>query len=107
MSVVIKVGCIASVAQAHMAVAAGADALGLVSAMPSGPGVIDDATVAAIAAAATPPPTRSLLLTARTSAEAIAEQHAAAGGRLAAGLRPPGAGGQGTGWHRPPPKMAR
>lgn len=75
---VIKVCCIASLAEARLAVAAGAGALGLVSAMPSGPGVIDDATVAAIAAAV-PPPTRTFLLTARTSAEAIADQHAAAG----------------------------
>ncbi len=78
MSPVIKVCCIASLAEARLAVAAGADALGLVSAMPSGPGVIDDTTIAAIAAAV-PRPTRTFLLTARTSAEAIAEQHARAG----------------------------
>jgi phosphoribosylanthranilate isomerase len=78
MSPVIKVCCIASLAEAQLAVAAGADALGLVSAMPSGPGVIDDAAIAAIAAAV-PRPTRTFLLTARTSADAIAEQHARAG----------------------------
>lgn len=75
MNPVIKVCCIASLAEARLAVAAGADALGLVSAMPSGPGVIDDTTIAAIAAAV-PRPTRTFLLTARTTAEAIAEQHA-------------------------------
>lgn len=77
MSPVIKICCIASLAEARLAVAAGADALGLVSAMPSGPGVIDDTTIAAIAAAV-PRPTRTFLLTARTTAEAIAEQHAQA-----------------------------
>lgn len=78
MSPVIKVCCIASLAEARLAVAAGADALGLVSAMPSGPGVIDDTTIAAIAAAV-PRPTRTFLLTARTTAEAIADQHTRAG----------------------------
>ncbi|MBT9489264.1 MAG: phosphoribosylanthranilate isomerase [Rubrivivax sp.] len=78
MKPVIKVCCIASLAEARLAVATGADALGLVSAMPSGPGVIDDTTIAAIAAAV-PRPTRTFLLTARTTAESIAEQHARAG----------------------------
>lgn len=78
MSPVIKVCCIASLAEARLAVAAGADALGLVSAMPSGPGVIDDTSIAAIAAAV-PRPTRTFLLTARTTAEAIADQHRRAG----------------------------
>lgn len=72
---VVKICCISSVAEAQLAVAHGAAVLGLVSAMPSGPGVIDDALVAEIAAA-TPPPTETFLLTARTEAEAIAEQHA-------------------------------
>jgi phosphoribosylanthranilate isomerase len=77
-SVVVKICCIASVEEARLAVAAGAGALGLVSAMPSGPGVIADARIAEIAAAV-PPPTRTFLLTARTDAEAIAAQHAGAG----------------------------
>lgn len=78
---VVKICCIASVDEARLAVAAGAGALGLVSAMPSGPGVIDDARVAEIAAAvaAFARPARTFLLTARTDADAIAEQHAAAG----------------------------
>jgi phosphoribosylanthranilate isomerase len=74
----IKICCIASVDEARRAVDAGAAALGLVSAMPSGPGVIDDTTIAVIARAL-PPSVRSVLLTARTDADAIAEQHAAAG----------------------------
>lgn len=75
MTPVVKVCCIASVDEARLAVRHGAAVLGLVSAMPSGPGVIDDATAAAIAAAV-PPPTETFLLTARTEADAIAEQHA-------------------------------
>jgi phosphoribosylanthranilate isomerase len=47
----IKICCIASVAEARMAIAAGADAIGLVSQMPSGPGVIADELIAEIAAA--------------------------------------------------------
>jgi phosphoribosylanthranilate isomerase len=72
---VVKICCIASTAEAQLAVAHGAAVLGLVSAMPSGPGVVDEATIAAVAAA-TPPPTETFLLTARTTAEAIAAQHA-------------------------------
>ena len=59
-----------------MAVAAGASALGLVSAMPSGPGVIDDATIAAIAPTV-PPGVASFLLTSRLTADGIFEQQQA------------------------------
>ena len=69
----IKICCIAGPAEADMAVYAGADALGLVSAMPSGPGVISDA-VAAETAASVPPPVASVLLTSETTAPAIARQ---------------------------------
>ena len=55
-----------------MAIAAGADALGLVAQMPSGPGVIDEQTIRTIARAV-PPPVATFLLTARTEAEAIAD----------------------------------
>lgn len=75
---VVKICCIASVEEAHLAIGAGAGALGLVSAMPSGPGVIDDLRIAEIAAAV-PRSTDTFLLTAHTRAEAIAAQHAAAG----------------------------
>lgn len=57
-----------------MAVSAGAYAIGLVSAMPSGPGVIEDGLIADIAARV-PLPVATFLLTSRTDAEAIAEQH--------------------------------
>jgi phosphoribosylanthranilate isomerase len=78
-SPVVKICCIASLEEASMALAAGAGALGLVSAMPSGPGVISDQRVAEIAAAL--PGADTFLLTARTSADAIAEQHRRAGTR--------------------------
>ncbi|WP_402720868.1 phosphoribosylanthranilate isomerase [Janthinobacterium rivuli] len=68
----IKICCIASIDEAQLAIAAGADALGLVAAMPSGPGPIPDARIAQIAAW-TPPPVATFLLTSETTAQAIAE----------------------------------
>jgi len=58
-----------------MAIDRGASALGLVSAMPSGPGVIPEEQIAEIAAAV-PPPIATFLLTSLQSAEEIIEQHA-------------------------------
>lgn len=69
----IKVCCISSVEEARLAVSHGADALGLVSSMPSGPGVIDEDLIAEIAAAA-PPGVATFLLTSRTDADAIIDQ---------------------------------
>jgi phosphoribosylanthranilate isomerase len=69
----LKVCCISSIEEARLAVELGADALGLVSAMPSGAGVIADALVAEIAAVV-PPPVSRFLLTSRTEGAAIAEQ---------------------------------
>ncbi len=69
----VKVCCIASVAEARLAVSAGASALGLVSEMPSGPGVIDERLIAEIAAQV-PPPVETFLLTARQQADALVEQ---------------------------------
>ncbi|MFZ1919222.1 MAG: phosphoribosylanthranilate isomerase [Terriglobales bacterium] len=71
----IKICCIASVDEAAMAVEAGAAALGLVSRMPSGPGVISNELIASIAAAV-PPAIGTFLLTSRQSVEEIvAQQH--------------------------------
>jgi phosphoribosylanthranilate isomerase len=67
----IKICCIASPEEAAMAISAGADALGLVARMPSGPGQITDAAIAAITAVV-PPAVATFLLTSQTSAEAIA-----------------------------------
>ena len=55
-----------------MAIAAGADALGLVAAMPSGPGPIPDALIAEIAATV-PPPIATFLLTSETSPNAVVD----------------------------------
>jgi phosphoribosylanthranilate isomerase len=68
----IKICCIASPAEAALALSAGADVLGLVAAMPSGPGPISDEAIAEIAAGL-PPHVLSLLLTAETTADAIAD----------------------------------
>ena len=68
----VKICCIASVQEAALAVAAGVDALGLVGAMPSGPGTVDDLTIQQIASWA-PPAVSTFLLTSETSAEAIAD----------------------------------
>ncbi|MGA3092279.1 MAG: phosphoribosylanthranilate isomerase [Terriglobales bacterium] len=69
----VKICCIASVAEANLAVACGASALGLVSHMPSGPGVISDERIRAISAAV-PPPIGTFLLTSRQSVAAIVKQ---------------------------------
>lgn len=58
----VKVCCISSVEEARAAIRAGASALGLVSSMPSGPGVISEALIAEIAASV-PPPIATFLLT--------------------------------------------
>lgn len=68
----VKVCCIQSAAEALMAVAAGADAVGLVAEMPSGPGPIADDAIGAIADAV-PPPVATFLLTSRLTAEGIAD----------------------------------
>lgn len=68
----IKICCIRSIDEAQSAIAAGADALGLVGDMPSGPGVIDDVTARRIAASV-PPPIATFLLTQRERADEIAD----------------------------------
>lgn len=69
----VKICCISSRDEAWMAVRAGASALGLVSAMPSGPGVIDEAEIAAIAPEV-PPGVATFLLTSRQDADDIIAQ---------------------------------
>lgn len=68
-----KVCCIASVEEALLAAQYGASAVGLVSAMPTGPGVIDEQTITKIAEAV-PFGVSRFLLTSETSAEAIVGQ---------------------------------
>jgi phosphoribosylanthranilate isomerase len=74
----VKVCCIASREEAAVVVAAGADALGLVGPMPSGPGPIPDALAAEIARAV-PPPVGAWLLTSEADGDAIAAHAAAVG----------------------------
>lgn len=62
----VKVCCISSYQEAQIAIQSGADALGLVGKMPSGPGVIDDELAAQIAAR-TPPPVGTFMLTSETT----------------------------------------
>jgi phosphoribosylanthranilate isomerase len=69
----VKICCIRSVAEAALAIRHGAAALGLVSAMPSGPGVIAEETIAEIAATV-PPGVATFLLTSRRDAESIIAQ---------------------------------
>jgi len=69
----VKVCCIADLDEARLAIAAGASAIGLVSAMPSGPGPIAEDEITRIAAGV-PRPTETVLLTALVQAEAIADQ---------------------------------
>ena len=63
-----------SVEEARTAVRLGASAVGLVSEMPSGPGVIAEEDIAAIAATV-PEDVATFLLTSRTDPEEIAAQH--------------------------------
>lgn len=70
----VKICCISSVEEAALAVRCGASALGLVSEMPSGPGVISEGRIAEIAATV-PPPIATFLLTSSTDPTDIAAQH--------------------------------
>lgn len=69
----VKICCISSRHEARLAIDLGAAAVGLVSAMPSGPGVISEELIAEIAAAV-PPPIATFLLTSRQDAEEIIAQ---------------------------------
>jgi len=69
----VKICCIASIDEARLAIAHGADALGLVGEMPSGPGIIDDELAREIAGWV-PPSVETFLLTSSLSGDAIAAQ---------------------------------
>jgi len=70
----VKICCINSVDEAWTAINHGASALGLVSEMPSGPGVIPELLIAEIARKV-PPFITSVLLTSKRSPTEIVEQH--------------------------------
>lgn len=69
----VKICCISTLAEAQLAIRHGAAALGLVSEMPSGPGVISEAQIAEIAASV-PPPIATFLLTSQTDVQEIIAQ---------------------------------
>jgi phosphoribosylanthranilate isomerase len=69
----VKICCIASIAEAWLAIDHGASAVGLVSAMPSGPGPIAEELIAEIAATI-PPGVSSFLLTCQQDVAAIVDQ---------------------------------
>ncbi len=69
----IKICCISSRDEARLAIGYGASALGLVSAMPSGPGVISEELISEIAVTI-PPGVSSFLLTSRQDAPSIIAQ---------------------------------
>lgn len=69
----VKICCMAGPEEAALAVRYGASAVGLVSAMPSGPGVIAEELIATIAARV-PPGVATFLLTSRQDVAGIVEQ---------------------------------
>lgn len=68
----VKICCISSIDEAELAIREGADAIGLVGQMPSGPGPIPDRKIAEIATQI-PPGVSCFLLTAETTVSGIAE----------------------------------
>lgn len=73
MRIRLKICCIATVSEARLAWESGADVLGLVSAMPSGPGPIEEEDIAEIVATV-PPGVGTMLLTSRSDAAGIVAQ---------------------------------
>ncbi len=69
----VKICCISNIQEARLAIQYGASALGLVSQMPSGPGVIAEDEIARIAATI-PPGVASFLLTSQQNVENIIAQ---------------------------------
>ena len=70
----IKICCISTKEEAQLAISFGADALGLVAKMPSGPGTISDGLIAKIATSV-PPPVATFMLTCETTAKEIIQHH--------------------------------
>jgi phosphoribosylanthranilate isomerase len=69
----VKVCCVASAEEARLAIGAGASAVGLVSAMPSGPGPIPEGDIAAIRRRV-PPSVATFLLTCAQDAAVVVDQ---------------------------------
>lgn len=69
----VKICCISSIEEAKLAIKMGASALGLVSSMPSGPGVIDEKLISEISTVV-PLPIATFLLTSKQDVKSIIEQ---------------------------------
>lgn len=69
----VKICCISSVEEAQLAIRYGASGLGLVSAMPSGPGVIEENLIRQVVSIV-PPGVSSFLLTSKQDVHTIIEQ---------------------------------
>lgn len=70
----VKVCCINSLEEAELAIRSGASAIGLVSEMPSGPGVISETKIAEVASQV-PEHVDTFLLTSKATADEILAQH--------------------------------
>ena len=70
----IKVCCIQSIEEANLAIKYGASAIGLVSEMPSGPGVISEDLIEEITSTV-PSSTETFLLTSKQDSDSIISQH--------------------------------
>ena len=70
----VKICCISSVDEARMAIESGADAIGLVSNMPSGPGVIAEELIRSIATTVPPHIATFLLTSHQRVADIVAQQ---------------------------------
>jgi len=70
----VKICCIQSIEEAHLAINYGASAIGLVSEMPSGPGVISEELITKIVKQV-PADISTFLLTSKTNAEELIAQH--------------------------------
>ena len=73
-----KICCMKTLDDAQLAIRAGASAVGLVSEMPSGPGMIPESLIAEIARSV-PPPIGRFLLTSQKDPQKIVGQHARCG----------------------------
>ncbi len=70
----VKICCISSIKEAELAIKYGVSAIGLVSEMPSGPGVISEDLIEEIASMV-PSSTETFLLTSKQDADSIITQH--------------------------------
>ena len=82
MKIRVKICCMGSVEEARLAIRYGASAVGVVSAMPSGPGVIDEARISEIVRSVPPGISTFLLTSKRTASEIIGQQRRTGAGTI-------------------------